>query len=69
MTSINRTPRKRNLLNERMWAAVLAYGERKARGIGVRSNKDIQRAVAEYRRGNLRPYTARRLHVSKPGMR
>jgi hypothetical protein len=68
MTTINRTPRKRNLHDEKMWAAVLTYGERTARAIGVRSNKDIQRAVADYRRGNLRPYT-RPPRVSKPGMR
>jgi predicted transcriptional regulator len=59
-TAIIRTALKRYLEDEKAWAATLAYGERKAKELGLRSDKDIQRAIDEYRRGNLRPYAPAR---------
>lgn len=40
------------------WEQACAYGRRKARELGIRSERDIERAIEEYRRGDISPCVA-----------
>lgn len=43
------------------WARARAYAAKSAQRLGIRSERDIQRAIDEYRRGDVTPHaTARR---------
>jgi predicted transcriptional regulator len=59
-TAIIRTALKRYVEDEKLWAATLAYGEQRAKAVGIRSERDIARAIDEYRRRDFRPYAPAR---------
>ena len=42
------------------WKATRAYGRKKAKELGIRTEADVQRVIDEYRRGDLTPYAPAR---------
>ena len=45
---------------EKAWSATLAYGAKKAKDLGLQSERDIRRAIDEYRRGDFSLYVPAR---------
>jgi Arc/MetJ-type ribon-helix-helix transcriptional regulator len=45
---------------EALWKDLRTYGAQRAKALGVRTEADVRRVVAEYRRGDHSPYASAR---------